>query len=376
MSAAAPRVAMVGAGQLARMTHQAAIALGVELTVLAESPDAPAVRAGARWRAGAADDPAALAALLADHDVVTFDHEHAPADVLRSLAGSAGRIRPAPAAAELAQDKLHARRTLARLGFPVPRFASARTQADVAAFARHAGWPVVLKARRGGYDGRGVVVARDPDEAGLALRTFGTEACAEAHVPIATELAVLVARRPSGELAVYPVVETIQRDGMCRELVAPARIDAGLATRATDLALELAERIGAEGLLAVELFRRPDDALVVNELALRPHNTGHWTIEGAGTSQFEQHLRAVLDWPLGTTALRAPAAATVNVVGLDERDVAVALPAALAAPGAHVHLYGKAPRAGRKLGHVTALAATPDAALTTARAAASRLEQG
>jgi 5-(carboxyamino)imidazole ribonucleotide synthase len=364
---------MVGAGQLARMTHQAAIGLGVELVVLADSGEAPAATAGAHVRLGAPDDLGALHGLAAATDVVTFDHERIPPAHLADLEHTGYVLRPTPAAKALAQDKLLARRAVGHLGLPVPRFAPARTEHDVVAFAEDAGWPVVLKARTGGYDGRGVHVVAAAHEAASALAACSHDAVVEEHVAIATELAVLVARRDSGETAAYPVVETVQHEGMCRELVAPARVDADVVTRARKLALTLAVRAGVTGLMAVELFHTDDSRLVVNELALRPHNAGHWTIEGAETSQFEQHLRAVLDWPLGATALRAPAVATVNVVGASGADPAGRLGDALAVAGAHVHLYGKEPRPGRKLGHVTALAADPDRALATAHAAAARL---
>jgi len=364
---------MVGAGQLARMTHQAAIALGVELTVLADG-DAPAAAAGARRLAGAPDDLAALRALAEGSDVVTFDHERIPPAHLEALERGGHVLRPAPAAKALAQDKLHARRTLRDLGTPVPRFAPAGTPEDVERFAAVAGWPVVVKARRGGYDGRGVHVVAAAAEAPAALAACADDAVVEEHVAILTELAVLVARRPGGEAVAYPAAETVQVDGMCREMVAPARVPEPVAAQAAELALRLAERADVTGLMAVELFAVDGGALLVNELALRPHNAGHWTMEGAATSQFEQHLRAILDWPLGATALRAPAVATVNVIGRGERDVAAGLPAALAVPGAHVHLYGKAPRAGRKLGHVTATGPDAAAALATAREGAARLE--
>jgi 5-(carboxyamino)imidazole ribonucleotide synthase len=365
---------MVGAGQLARMTLQAAVGLDVELTVLAVDPDEPAVAAGARHRLGDAGDRGALAALAAATDVVTFDHELVPLDALAELARAGHAIRPAPEAKALAQDKLHARRVLRDLGFPVPAFAAATTTGEITAFARDAGWPVVVKAQRGGYDGRGVHVARDAAEAGRALAACGGAAVVEEHVAIATELAALVARRPSGDAVAYPVVETVQSDGMLRALVAPAPVADATSAEAAALALALAERVDAAGLVAVELFLTTGGALLVNELALRPHNSGHWTIEGAETSQFEQHLRAILDWPLGATTLRAPAVATVNVVGRGDADPADSLPAALAVPGAHVHLYGKRPRDGRKLGHVTALG--PDAATAqgVAQEAAARLE--
>jgi 5-(carboxyamino)imidazole ribonucleotide synthase len=368
------RVGILGGGQLARMTHQAAIALGVELTVLADGADGSAARAGARVAPGTPADPDAVRALAEASDVVTFDHERVPLDVLEALIAAGHAVHPVPAAKALAQDKLHARRTLDALGFPVPAFAAAESAGDVARFAAGAGWPVVVKARRGGYDGRGVHVVAEPARAASALDASGGTAVVEEHVAIAAELAVLVARRPSGEAVAYPVVETVQEDGMCREMRLPARVPGPVAARARALGLELAEAVGATGVLAVELFATASGALLVNELALRPHNSGHWTIEGATTSQFEQHLRAVLDLPLGATDALAPAVATVNVVGRGDGDPADRLSAALAVPGAHVHLYGKAPRDGRKLGHVTALGAEAAAALETARTAAARLE--
>jgi 5-(carboxyamino)imidazole ribonucleotide synthase len=364
---------MVGGGQLARMTQQAAVPLGVELSVLAEAADAPAVAAGARLCLGAPDDPAALRALAAGADVLTFDHEHVPHALAAALAAEGVAVNPPPAAKLLAQDKLHARRTFADAGLPVPRFAHARTVAEVAAFADEAGFPVVLKARLGGYDGRGVHVVEGAEHVPAALRACGSDALVEEHLDLACELAVLIARRPSGATAAYDVVHTLQEDGMCREMVAPAPVAAAVAREAQTLGRHVAERIGAVGILAVELFVTAGGELVVNELALRPHNSGHWTIEGAQTSQFEQHLRAILDWPLGSTALRAPAAATVNVVGRGDADPRARLADALAVRGAHVHLYGKPPRDGRKLGHVTALGATAGEALDLARDAAERL---
>lgn len=359
---------MVGGGQLARMTHQAAIALAIELTVLDEA-SGPAAQAGARVVEGRADDPAALRALAEATDVLTFDHEQVPLAELEALAAQGRLVRPAPAAKRLAQDKLHARRTLADLGLPVPAFAPATSPADVDRFAGEHGWPVVIKARSGGYDGRGVAIAGDPAAAAAALAAMGDDAVVEEHVGIARELAVLIARRPSGETAVYPVVETRQEDARLRELVVGASN-----AQAEALGVEIVEHADATGIVAVELFETAGGGLLVNELALRPHNSGHWTIEGAVTSQFEQHLRAVLDWPLGTTDLNAPAVATVNVLGQDNGDPRAGLPDALAVPGAHIHLYGKAPRPGRKLGHVTALGDDAETALATARRAVAALE--
>ena len=370
-------VGMVGGGQLARMTQQAAIALGIELHVLTPNDTDPAVQAGARFLPGQPDDLDALMVLADTTDVVTFDHEHIPNSHLRALADAGHLVRPAPAAKLLAQDKSVARRVLADAGFAVPAFADV-AGGDVAAvvdFAAANGWPVVIKAPRGGYDGRGVFTVAGPD--GLADQP-GLDALdrwlLEAHVPIATELAVLVARRPNGASVTYPVVETVQRDGICHELVMPARIDAEVAAAAATTATAIARRIDATGILAVELFLTASGELLVNELAARPHNSGHATIDASVTSQFENHLRAVLDWPLGAVDLLAPAAATVNLLGPDQPvDLTRAVPRALEDPTVRLHLYGKSSSPGRKLGHVTALADDPGTALAAARQAARAL---
>jgi 5-(carboxyamino)imidazole ribonucleotide synthase len=366
------RVGMVGAGQLARMTQRAAIDLGVHLTVLALRDDEPAVTAGASHRIGAADDPAALRRLAEGVDVVTLDHELVDAATLAAIEAHGVPVRPSARALRVAQDKLVARETFAALGLPGPAHVVASDEAGVAELAARHGWPLVAKARTGGYDGRGVEVVADR-EALDAVLARGGEWIVEQRVTIALEVAVLIARRPGGETVVYPVVETVQRDGICHELVMPARVDPDVAERAVDVALRVAEGIGAVGILAVEQFVTPAGEVLVNEIAVRPHNSGHATIEGCATSQFTNHLRAVLDWPLGGTELQAPVAVTVNVLGVDDADVAARVPGALAVPGARVHLYGKASRPGRKIGHVTVLGADVASALEAARTAAAVL---
>lgn len=241
-------------------------------------------------------------------------------------------------------------------------------------FAAEHGWPLVAKLPRGGYDGRGVFSLADLDAAARALAEHPGGLLLEPQLAIERELAVLVARSTTGETAVHPVVETVQQDAMCREVIAPAPIQARLAAEARELARRIAEGIDATGVLTVELFHTPG-GLVVNELALRPHNSGHYTIEGCATSQFEQHLRAVLGWPLGVPSLLAPAVATVNVIGpADGSDPATRIAAALAVPGAHVHLYSKDPRPGRKLGHVTVCGQQLEPVRAAARLAAAALE--
>lgn len=370
-------VGMVGAGQLARMTHQAAVDLGVALEVLAPAATAPAVVAGATHLPGRPESLDDLRCLADRCDVITLDHERVPPEHLEVLQAGGHAVRPKAEAARLAQDKLRARQVLEAAGFPVPPYVGVdgADSGVVQGCASRWGWPIVLKSRHGGYDGRGVHIVGDPAAARELLgsgRPGGW--VAEPHVDIAHELAVLVARRPSGDAAVYPVVETCQDGGMCRELVMPARVPDDIATAATRLAKAVADRIDATGTVAVELFLTAAGDLVVNELALRPHNSGHATIEACVTSQFENHLRAVLDWPLGSTEMVAPAAATVNVIGPPwGADPIRRLAAALSVPRAKVHLYAKHPQPGRKLGHVTAVGADPSEALDTARVAARLL---
>jgi 5-(carboxyamino)imidazole ribonucleotide synthase len=265
-------------------------------------------------------------------------------------------VRPGAAALRYTQDKLAMRERLTALGVPCPRFAPVTSLAGVTAFAQQGGgWPVVLKAVSGGYDGKGVWMCHTAAEAAGVLG-HGLALLAEEYVPFTVELAALVARSPYGQGAAYPVVQTVQRDGICREVLAPAPgLPGDLAEQAQSLALRLAGELGVTGLLAVELFLA-GDRLLVNELAMRPHNCGHWTMEGSRTSQFEQHLRAVLDMPLGATEVTAPQVVMVNVLGGADGDMYARLHHVLAAdPGLRVHLYGKAARPGRKIGHVTAL---------------------
>ena len=369
---ASGRVGMAGAGQLARMTQRAAIDLGVHLTVLATRSDEPAVTAGAMHRLGAADDPAALRELASAVDVVTLDHELVDTATLVAIEAQGVPVRPSPRALRVAQNKLVARETFAALGLPGPAHVIATDDEGVDQLAAAHGWPLVAKARTGGYDGRGVEVVADRDALDAVLARGG-EWIVEQRVAIAVEIAVLVARRPDGESVVYPVVETLQRDGICHELIMPARIDADIAERAIAIAREVADGIDAVGILAVEQFVTPDGDVLVNEIAVRPHNSGHATIEGCATSQFTNHLRAVLDWPLGPTTMLAGCAVTVNVLGVDGSDVAARVPDALAVEGARVHLYGKASRPGRKIGHVTVLGQDAETALVAARRAAAAL---
>src|SRR5215207_3491604 len=376
---------MVGAGQLARMTHQAAVALGQSLRVLASSADDPAALVARDVVVGPYTDLAVVRSFAAGCDVLTFDHEHVPQPVLRGLACAGVRVHPGSDALLYAQDKLAMRERLAGLGIAVPPFASVSSVTDVLVFGAKYGWPCVLKAIRGGYDGRGVWMLNTPSGARRVvaeLLATGRPLLVEQCVPMLGELAAVVARSPFGQGAAWPVVETVQQDGICVEVLAPAPgIPAGLAQEAERIALRIAGELGVVGVLAVELFERTDGALLVNELAMRPHNSAHWTIEGAVTSQFEQHLRAVLDYPLGSPALVAPHAVMANVLagspppgapGLDERMHHLSA----RWPHLKVHLYGKRPRPGRKIGHVTGTGADLEALRRDTGAAAAYLATG
>jgi 5-(carboxyamino)imidazole ribonucleotide synthase len=371
-----PVVAMVGAGQLARMTAAAAVGLGIRFRVLATAADDSAAQVCADAPVGDYRSAADLLVFAAGSDVVTFDHEHVPQVAVQELEQAGYAVAPSGAALRYTQDKLLMRERLSALGVPCPPFRPIASMADFETFADESDWPVVLKAVSGGYDGRGVWVCQSYAEAADVL-SHGLDLLAEEFVPFERELAVLIARSPSGHGAAYPVVQTIQRDGICHEVLAPAPgLPDHLAEDAIRLGLRLARDLDVVGLLAVELFETRR-GLLVNELAMRPHNSGHWTIEGARTSQFEQHLRAVLDLPLGAPALAAPCVAMANVLGGTDPDLYGKFNHVMAAdPALKVHLYGKPVRPGRKVGHVTALGDNMAAARLRATRAARYLATG
>jgi 5-(carboxyamino)imidazole ribonucleotide synthase len=376
-----PVVGMVGGGQLARMTQPAAIALAVRLRVLAESEDASAAQVVPDAPIGEARDPVAVAALAAGCEVLTFDHEQVPPELLRALEADGVAVRPGAQALVHAQDKAVMRARLTTLGVPVPRWRIVHDAAGLAAFAADIGLPLVLKTPRGGYDGRGVLVVRELADAdgwlarlaAVSGQGAGAGLLVEEHVPYRRELAALVARSPSGQAAAWPVVLTVQADGICREVVAPAPgLDGNLAAAATAVALRIAGELGVVGVLAVEMFETADGRVLVNELAMRPHNCGHWTIDGAVTSQFEQHLRAVLDLPLGDPRARVPWSVMVNVLGGAHEDLYRSYLHVMARdPGVKVHMYGKEVRPGRKVGHVTVVGDDLEGCLSRARHAAA-----
>ena len=375
-----PVVGMVGGGQLARMTAAAAVGLGVTFRVLSESESESAALVTRDVTVGSHLSLPDVAAFAAECDVITFDHEHVPSPILAELESAGTLVRPGGGALRYTQDKLAMRRALHALGVPCPRFAAVSSVADVAAFSGGR-LPVVLKAVSGGYDGKGVWVCASAAEIADVI-AHGIPLLAEEFVPFRRELAALVARSPSGQGAAYPVVQTVQVDGICREVIAPAPgLSPDVAVEAEAMALRIAAELGVTGLLAVELFETRGGGLLVNELAMRPHNSGHWTIEGARTSQFEQHLRAVLDLPLGSCSPPDGSFTVMaNLLGGTDPDVFDRYIHVMAAdPAVKVHFYGKEVRTGRKIGHVTIVGGPGDdvaAVRDRARRAASYLRWG
>ncbi len=380
-------VGIIGGGQLARMMHQAAIGLGVRTRLLAEGPDVSAAQVVADVTVGDYTDPATVRDFAAGCDVITFDHEHVPTEILRSLEEAGVQVRPGPAALVHAQDKAVMRERLSAMGVPCPAFEVVPDEAALVAFGDRTGWPVIAKTSRGGYDGKGVWKLDGPEQAGVPFEAPrqaqgaggaaqgagaeggaqsasaqegsrpGVQIVAEEFVDFQRELSALVVRSPSAQAVAYPVSETVQRDGVCVETTTPAPgLSEEQATAAQHLALRIAAELQVTGLLAVELMQRRDGTVVVNELAMRPHNTGHWSIDGAHTSQFENHLRAVLDLPLGDPTTRQPWTVMGNVLGGTEEDLPSALLHCFARDRRlRAHLYGKPVRPGRKVGHVTTL---------------------
>ena len=377
-----PHLAVVGGGQLARMMQVPAVALGLRIRLLAEGPDVSAAQVVPDHLVGDHTDLDDLRAVCAGSPVVTFDHEHVPPEHLRALEAEGHAPRPGPDALLYAQDKGEMRVRLSVLGLPCPLFLLLPGDVEEALEElADFGYPAVLKTTRGGYDGKGVWVVRSADDAAEVLATAfaeGREILAEELVDFRRELSAQVARTPSGDVVAYPVVQSTQVDGICKEVVAPAPdLEPALAQEATDVAVRVAEQLGVTGMLAVELFETADGRVLVNELAMRPHNTGHWSIDGAATSQFENHLRAVLDLPLGPTTPHHAWTVMVNVLGGAVQDLEAQEAVVLSAvPHAKVHLYGKGVKPGRKVGHVTVTGDDLDTVLADARRAGALLQDG
>ena len=371
-------VGILGGGQLARMTAEAASTLGIEVAILEHEANSPAGRIAAREVTGAWTDEAALAALAKDALAVTLENEFVEVSALEWLAAQGVDVFPTARALATVQDKLLQKQHMRVAGVPVPEFAEVADTGDILTAGERWGWPLVLKARRNGYDGYGNATLRGPEDIADACARLGwpeRTLLVEAWAPFTRELAVMVARGRDGACVVYPVVETVQQNHICHIVRAPASGDAAMLAQAAAIARQAIETIDGIGVFGVELFELADGSILYNEIAPRPHNSGHYTIEGCLTSQFENHLRAVLGLPLGSAAMVAPAAVMVNLLGRRTGPArADGLADALAIPGAHVHIYGKlASRIGRKMGHVTALGATIAEAEATARMAADAI---
>ena len=373
---------IIGGGQLAKMNAQAAAQFGCEVVILERQPEFPAGSLATRTLLGDWDDPDSLLELAALVDVITLENEFVDAAALAVLEQRGHKLWPSSATMRLIQDKFIQKQTLAEAGLPVPRMRAVERIADVAEAASEWGFPLLLKARRNAYDGKGNVTLRSVADIETAWNKLGghrgNPLFAEQFCPFTHELAVIVTRSVNDEVATYPVVETVQREHICHVVSAPAPVAEETARRATDIARRAIEAVDGVGSFGVEMFLMPSGEIVINELAPRVHNSGHYTIEACACSQFENHVRAVFGWPLGSPALRAPAAVMVNLLAsADGPGTPQGLAAALSMSGAHVHIYGKARSGpGRKMGHVTALGATPEVALAIAQRAADCLRFG
>lgn len=352
-----PTVGMIGGGQLSRMTAQATVGLGVNFVVLAQSQTDSAAQVATHVVLGGHSRMEDLRELAQVSDVITFDHEHVPEELLRALQHEGFNLQPTPEALVFAQDKIHMRKKLEDLGIAQPKFAQIQSVEEALTFAESHDFPIVLKLSRGGYDGRGVWVCHSPAEVEIVMyQTFSHsfQWLVEEFVAFTRELASQVARSPQGQMVTYPIVESRQVNGMCSMVIAPAPdLSDTLSIEAQNTAMRIADALNVTGMLAVELFET-SSGILVNELAMRPHNSGHWSIDGATTSQFENHVRAVLDLPLGDPSATAPFSVMVNIIGGKYPDMYAAYKHCLARdPGLKVHLYGKEVRPGRKVGHVT-----------------------
>ena len=372
---------LIGGGQLAKMTAQAATQFGISIAIIERKEHSPASGLAHHSLIGDWDKPADLLRLASLCDVLTLENEFVDAEALAAVERLGHPLHPGSGNVKIVQDKLWQKQAIADECLPLPRFADTPTPSDVLNAATQFGWPLVLKKRRNGYDGKGNATLRSATDLEAAWRSLDGERnalFAEAWFPFERELAIMITRGLDGQIATYPVVETIQRDHICHVVKAPAAIPLNLAQRATETAARAVAAVGGVGTFGVEMFLHPDGSIAINELAPRVHNSGHYTIEACECSQFENHVRAVLGWPLGSTAMRAPAAVMINLLGAGSGPGQPAgLSEALAVPAAAVHLYGKTQSSrGRKMGHVTALGPNLDAAYATARRAADALRFG
>lgn len=380
--ASGPRLGIIGGGQLARMTAMSALQLGCNVIVLERNPFSPAATLATHSLVGDWNTSEALMNLAAQVDVLTLENEFVDAGLLHGLEQAGHTIWPDSRTLGLVQDKFLQKQILKNAGLPIPRMRALANPQELETAAAEFGFPLVLKARRNAYDGKGNATVRSQADIPAAWEKLGGHAgnplYVEEFCPFTTELATIITRARNGESAIYPIVETIQQNHICHLVRAPAMVTADIAAKASETARRAIEAVGAVGSFGVEMFLTNDGEIVINELAPRVHNSGHYTIEACVCSQFENHVRAVLGLPLGSTAMVTPAAVMVNLLGSAHAPGRVeGLQDALAVPGAHVHLYGKAMSgAGRKMGHITALAATPEDAENIALQAASHLRFG
>ena len=373
----APRVGIVGGGQLARMMQPVAINLGIQLRVLAQSSKESAAQVIPDTVIGSHDDFETLLAFAQDCDVITFDHEHVPTEHLIRLQATGVVVRPDPSSLNFAQNKLAMRKVLSDAGIACPAWQEITEVTQLETFGAQVGWPLIIKTARGGYDGKGVWLVSDLAQAQQVFSEIieqGIAVLAEQCVPFVREVAAQVARSPHGQCVAYPIVQSTQTDGICTQVIAPCPdLSPERATQAQEIAIRIADLLGVTGMLAVELFDTGSQMLV-NELAMRPHNSGHWSMDGSVTSQFENHLRAVLDWPLGSPALTSPVTVMVNLLGQDVDNLQGAFRHVMARdPGIKVHLYGKEVKPGRKIGHVNAVGENIDDLCQRAQHAADYL---
>lgn len=373
-----PVVGVIGGGQLARMMQPAAIALGIELRVFAEAEGSSAHLSATKI--GNYNSFEEISDFCQGIDVLTFDHEHVPKEVLDQLVSSGVKVRPGPDALIHAQNKLTMRKRLSDLGLPMPIWRSVTSSPELAGFISEFGPEVVVKTPIGGYDGKGVKVVSDPSQVDAwfsAIESFGGELLAEQKVAFSGECAQLIARSPKGEIKLWPLVKTTQVAGVCSEVIAPYGTKAQ-AEAAAEIAIKVAQGLEVTGVMAVELFETSSGELLVNELAMRPHNSGHFTIDGSLTSQFEQHLRAVLDLPLGSTELKGSASVMINLLGVDDQNTFIEHYeiAMKAFPEAKFHLYEKSARAGRKMGHINLVGSDAQQLLDSGRKAREVLYRG
>ncbi len=373
------RIGYIGGGQLARMSALQAFRFGMEVAVYAASPDEPLCAMTPHVTIGAPDDDAALTAFAASCDVVTLENEFLDSSLLLRVRDASGTpMFPSPESFSMIEDKIVEKRTFAQAGIPVADWREVRTEADLQAFGDEFGWPYILKSAKGGYDGYGNATARDMESALAGFKKLGGDSgraiLAEAMVPFTKELAVMVARNLHGTV-VYPCTETIQENHICKDVLVPAPIPEALRVQAQELAVAAMEAIDATGIFGFEFFLTHDHRILLNESAPRPHNSGHYSIEACVASQFENHVRAICQLPLGSTQMRRPAAVMVNTLGTHNRPTQVeGLAPVLATPDAHFHLYGKkASKIGRKMGHLTVLGDDLDTLLTHAHTLAQSI---